>query len=127
MPKYVYRCPADHNFSLVRSIERRDVLALCPEHPLWPCPRDVAAELATQYLPPKLDQNQWTSWYDVHDKSPRELAHDPTIERYDPDMAHKSKAHDGPTYDDLKRIWDSADRQELERLSAQLEKEPYCA
>jgi hypothetical protein len=37
----------------------------------------------------------YVGWYDIHDKSPRELAKDPKVERYNPSQVRTGKTNQG--------------------------------
>lgn len=76
MPFYEYTCSSGRRWDVMRPVADRNLPILCSE-----------GGLGTRvYSVPEIHWPRalWTQWGDVHTKSAKELAHDPSVERYDP-------------------------------------------
>lgn len=73
----------------MRPVADRDLPIFCPE----------GGEGKRVYSVPVIHWPQalWTQWGDVHTQSAREMAHDPSIERYDPSGPVAPVNHDPRT------------------------------
>ena len=116
MPKYPFVCGQGHQETHTLTfaeleMNSRVIVCSCGEQ----AERDWQAQFQSQWLPPKLPRNLWTSWYSVHDRSPREMARDKNVERYDPSLPHKP-AYKPPTDEQLKSLIRSIPDHEFERV-----------
>ena len=90
MPVYPYECDQQHIRDERRSIAERDrptTCAVCG----GAMRRNWGRQARSIDIQNVLPQRLWNQWYDVHDQSPREMARDKSVERYDPNMPHKPK------------------------------------
>ena len=76
MPFYEYTCSSGQRWDEMRPVADRDLPAFCPSGGVG----KRVYSVPTIHWPRAL----WTQWSDVHDRSAREMAHDPNVERYDP-------------------------------------------
>ena len=77
MPFYEYVCAAGHRWDHQRPVAKRADPSYCPVDGAI---GQRAYSVPVIHWPRAL----WTQWGDVHTRSPREMARDPNIERYDP-------------------------------------------
>ena len=98
---YEYLCSSGHPFELFRMVDQRNDAAICPRNP-------NGAPAVRRYSVPTIHwpRSLWTQWGDVHTRSEKELAHDPTVERYDP-TAPVAKSRTDPKVD-IKQAYTAA-------------------
>jgi putative FmdB family regulatory protein len=80
MAFYEYECGCCGRFDRMRSVNERNDPISCSKGQ----PAQRVLSVPTITWAPGTHPVRGTSWYDIHDKSPRELARDPNVERYDP-------------------------------------------
>ena len=108
MPFYTYVCPAGCRWSTLRPAADRDKPLPCTVH-LAHGQRVYDWSGLVTHVP----RSFFTSWYDVHTRSPRELARDPNIDRYDPSQPHKP--YTPPSVDELRGYMQDVTESEAER------------
>jgi hypothetical protein len=86
MTRYEYADAAGHRWDEERRVSARHDPATCPA-----CGAAGAKQMSvpTIHWAPGTHPVTGTSWHDLYDESPRELAHKKGIERYDPTYQHK--------------------------------------
>lgn len=110
MPFFEYACSSGTRFTLLRSVDDRNLPATCPAGgDAW-----RVFSVPTIHWAPGTHPVTGISWHELYDESPRELAHKKGIERYDRNMPHKPK----PEPVNLRRHL--ADRTEAEGASERL-------
>ena len=77
MAWYEYACPNGHRWEHMRPAAKRNDPSTCTLDGL---PGHKQFSVPVIHWPRAL----WTQWSDVHSKSAKELAHDSSVERYDP-------------------------------------------
>ena len=114
VPLYEYSCSSGGRFTLFRTIAERDAPAVCAASGVaWRVP-----SVPTIHWAPGVHPVTGTSWHDLYDESPRELAHKKGVERYDPGMPHKPASTPAP----MRRY--IPDRSEAEGASERLKLNP---
>lgn len=104
MPRYEYRCPEGETREISCSLAERNDPRACPDHGTS---LGRLFSIPTIHWTPGTHPVRGTSWYEVHDRSPRELARDPNIKRYDPSRARAAAPKPTDTFA-LKQAWDKA-------------------
>lgn len=88
--RYPYTCSSGHATTQRRLIDERDEPRRCGQCGA-PLERDVVGQLHSVDIQHVLPRRLWTQWSDLYDRSPREMARDKTISRYDPSLPHKPR------------------------------------
>lgn len=76
MPFYEYTCSSGQRWDVMRPVADRDLPIRC----------SAGGEGKRVYSVPVIHwpRSLWTQWGDIHNRSAREMARDPSVERYDP-------------------------------------------